>query len=161
MRGRGERWWWREPWVEGWLEREGRTHDIIPSASLRGQSFWLLQVRTAAAAEGATPPAVPRRVPSNLRSWGGFKIKNWKKQQQQQQFFNPAEETREPFLDWTCRRDAHKPRGLLLCFNHEDVRVYKLGRKKEELRGWQKRKKVGTLPSLLLLDSVRLLLSSR
>lgn len=23
---------------EGWLEREGRTHDIIPSSSLRGQS---------------------------------------------------------------------------------------------------------------------------
>lgn len=37
--------------------------------------LWLLQVRTAAAAEGATPPAVPRRVLINLRSWGGFKIK--------------------------------------------------------------------------------------
>lgn len=72
-----------------------------------------------------------------LLGWIKNKEKNLKKQ-----FFNPAEETREPLLDWTCRRDArvsHKPRGLLLCFNHEDVRVYKLGRKKQELRGWQKR----------------------
>lgn len=35
--------------------------------------LWFLQVRTVAAAEGATPPAVPRRVLSNLRSRGGFK----------------------------------------------------------------------------------------
>lgn len=61
-----------ELWVEGWMEREGRTHDIIPSASPARTRLSSLQVRTAAAAEGATPPAGARRVPSNLRSWAGF-----------------------------------------------------------------------------------------
>lgn len=69
--------------------------------------LWFLQVRTVAAAEGATPPAVPRRVLSNLRSWGGFKKKT---------LFNPPEEpVKHSSLDQPQGRTRlTQTRGLLL-----------------------------------------------
>lgn len=54
--------------------------------------------------------------------------------------FNPGEEpaNRSSLDQPQGRTHFTQTRGLLLVFNHDDVRVYKLRRKKEELQGWQK-----------------------
>lgn len=98
--------------------------------------LWFLQVRTVAAAEGATPPAVPRRVLSNLRSRGGFK--NLKKERKK--IFIPAEEP-ETLLSGpaTGTHTFNTNPGIIVCFNDEDVMVYKLSKKKRNSEADKKR----------------------
>lgn len=84
-------------------------------------------MRTVAAAEGATPPAVPRRVESNLRSCVDLKsidilTKRKNRQTKERKTLNPAEEPlKHSSLDQPAESDTFNT-GLLRVFNDEDVR---------------------------------------
>lgn len=74
--------------VEGWLEREGRTHDIIPSASLRGHSSGFSKcARRLLLRERLLLPPAPRhtRPEHKPRSWGGFKQKKKRKKRKRKE----------------------------------------------------------------------------